>query len=218
MLEKVKFAFIFFFIINCSVNSQELLRKNIKSPKSSLKVYRSYMYNDTVEYGIIKLWLYENGSFYYTYDATHANLFTEGRWSIDRNILTLTSTIQDGFIPVKLFFSNDSAQTINGFRIGIVRNLKGVKMEDGLVAINTDSNMCAPSYALCDQKFESIDSIKIVFENKLHSSWIKVKKREYNVIIPIVQTNFLISSYLSFNKRKYIINKSGLELISYSSD
>jgi hypothetical protein len=100
---------------------------------------------------------------------------------------------------------------LDNFKVGVVRNLKNQEMVDGMVAINNDSIMCAPSLAVCDYNYSSIDSIKIVFENGMYSKWLKVNVRDYKLIQPVVQTTFQISKYLVFDNVKYLVLKSSIK-------
>jgi hypothetical protein len=99
---------------------------------------------------------------------------------------------------------------VNGFKIGILKNLKGQKMEDAMVGINNDSLLCMPSEGICDSNFKSIDSIKIIFENGFSSKWIKISNYKYKKIIPIVQTNFLLSSYIDLDSKRYRLLESSI--------
>lgn len=131
------------------------------------------------------------------------------KWRQNGNLLELKSIIPTNNVPVKLSFS-DTTQLLAGFRIGIVKNLKGEEMPDGLVAINHDSLLCAPSHALCDQDFKSIDSIKVVFENGFSSQWLHVNRKEIRKVTPVIQTTFLISSYVALDNKSYRVSKSGI--------
>ena len=87
------------------------------------------------------------------------------------------------------------------------------KSADALLTINNEKIRCFPSYKICNDNFESIDSIKILFEKKSSSKWLKITQEKYSQIIPIVQVDFMISNYEFFENKKYLITKSALEYI-----
>ena len=215
-MKTIKFILIFscYFLLGLQVKAQDLVMRKLTAKDKINKVHSAYEYNATDHYTVIKLCLYENGTFYYTLKGFNQDIFSKGKWVQKGNTLVLTNSIRNGDIPIKLSYSKDSSVLINGFKVGIVKNLKGEEMPDGLVAINSDSVKCAPSYGICDYGYSSIDSIKVIFENGLSSEWIKVSNKDYVQIIPVVQTNFLISSYMPFDSRKYQIQKTVLKPIN----
>jgi hypothetical protein len=212
---KIKFILIFFcyFLLNFQVKAQDLVMRKLTDEDKKNKVHKAYEYNATDHYAVIKLCLYQDGTFYYTLNTFNQAVFSKGKWVQKDDTLILANGIKKGHVPIKLSYSNDSSALINGFKVAIVKNLKGEEMPDGLVAINNDSNICLPSYGgMCRSDYTSIDSIKIVFENGLTSEWLKIDNR-YKQIIPVVQTNFLISSYMVFDNEKYLIQKTVLKPI-----
>lgn len=214
-MKSIKFllAILCCFLASIQVKAQNLEMLELTDKDKENNVYRAYEFNAKDHFAVIKLWLYQDGNFYYTLNTFYQDVFSRGKWVQCGDILILTNSIQNGHLPVELSYSNDSSALINGFEVGIVKNLKGEEMPDGLVAINNDSIWCAPSYGICDYNYSSIDSIKIIFENGLKSEWIKVANKDYVQIIPIVQTNFLISSYMVFDTEKYLIQESILKPI-----
>lgn len=212
---KVIFFFSYYCLLSFGVMGQDLAMRKLTDIDMKNKVYRAYEYNGTDHYAALKLTLYHDKTFYYTLKTFYQDVFSKGNWIQRGDTLILENSIKNGHVPIKLLYSNDSSNLINGFRVAIVRNLKGEEMPDGLVAINNDSNICLPSYGgVCRGEYTSIDSIKIVFENGLSSEWFEVGNCNCKEIIPVVQTHFLISSYMVFDKRKYLIRKSILKPIN----
>jgi hypothetical protein len=140
------------------------------------------------------------------------DVFSSGKWSKKNDILIIKSLIQKNSVPLKLVYSNDTSGMINNFKIAVVRNKKGELMTDGLLRINSDSVQCLPMAGFCVGNYASIDSVKVVFENGMSSQWLKIEDKKSNKIMPIVQTDFLISSYMPLNRR-YKILKSSITVI-----
>jgi hypothetical protein len=206
-------AFFCFFFTNFYVTGQDLIRCKLTDREKKNKVAYSYVYNASEHYGVIKLSLYKSGLFYYTLSSFNRDVFSEGKWIRKKDTIILVSNIRNGHIPIKLNYSNDTSNLINKFRVGIVKNLKGEYLTDGLVNINNDSIKCVPEGGFCTAVYQSIDSIKVVFENGLSSGWVRVDNKDSWLILPIVQTNFLISAYVSLENRKYRVLKSSLKPI-----
>ena len=201
-------------ILVCDLKAQDLTMRKLTTEDKSNKIIGKYEYNAKGHYGIIKLSLFSNGVFRYELALFNKDVFSEGKWIQKKDTLILNSTITNNHIPIKLIYSNDSSNLIDGFKIAIVRNLKGDYLRDGMVNINNDSIKCVPEGGFCTVKYETIDSLKIVFENGLYSNWIKVTGKKYASIIPIVQTKFLIASYEPLDNRKYLFLKSRLRPIN----
>lgn len=212
-MERLKFILICigFFWVEAPAIAQNLVACKLTDEDRKNEVHSAYKYDASDHFTIIRLCLYRDGNFHYSLKTFNQNVFSEGIWTQKDDTLILINKIQKGHLPVKLAYSNDSTELINGFKVAIVENLKGEEMPDGLVAINVDSNICLPSYGgMCRMEYTSIDSIRIFFENGLSSEWLRIDNRSCKRIIPVVQSNFLISSYMVFNSRRYLIQKSVL--------
>ena len=199
---------IIFIIFSFNCFSQEFSLCKVAKNNS---VFRIYEYDAIGHYLKINLTLYKNGHFKYELSAFNRNLFSEGKWGISKDTLTLNSNLKNGHIPIELKYINDSPKLINGFKIGVVQNKKGVDMEDGLVAVNNDTIKCTPSYGLCDYEFKSIDSIRVYFENGLTASWIKVNKQPYTQIIPVILVDFKLDSYEVLDNVKYLVKRKSIK-------
>lgn len=197
---------VFTLLASLASNSQNLIKKNLTASDRNAKVTAIYEHNANDHYASIKLFLYKDGTYKYTLSTFNSDVFSKGKWKKKLDTLVLSNNISKSNLPVKLTYSTDSTNLINGFKIGIVTNLKGDKMPDGLVAINDDSIMCAPSYGICDYSYTRIDSIRVIFENGLSSKWLTVADKEYRQITPVVQIDYLVSSLMVFDERKYFIH------------
>lgn len=195
------------------MDAQDFILGKLTAKNKKDRVLSVYEYVSP-PHGRGQLLLYQNGTFYYRHSVAmqSEDVFSRGRWFKKGDTLVLDNAIKNGQIPVKLSYSMDSSQLLDGFSVGVVKNVKGEEMPDGLVAINRDSNICLPSYGgMCREKYKSIDSIKVVFENGLTTGWLKIADRPFVLVTPVVQTNFLLSNYMVYDQSKFRIDKSSLK-------
>ena len=211
-LYKIILTICFLVFTNSLLFAQELMKSKCKEEDKKNNTLSSYEYNATDHYMVIKLLLYRDSTFQFTLSSFNRDLFSEGKWTEKDSTLILRSYLSRENIPVNILYS-DSLNRINNFKIGVIKNLKGEEMPDALALINNKSIKCIPSYGICNNDFESIDSIKIYFESGPSSKWLQIEKSKYSQIIPIVQVNFLISNYMFFEGRKFRILKSSLKPI-----
>ena len=213
----MKSSFVLFLILFTSsiIRSQEWIKENLSGIDKKNGAFRKYVYECSDSYCYISLTLYKTNKFRYVLKTFNRNVFSTGKWSRNNDTLILQSFIQRNTVPVKLIYSNDTTGLINNFKIAIVRNNRGELMTDGMIKINSDSIQCLPLGGFCDRVFTSIDSIKVFFENGLTSGWIKVANNGFSKLIPVVQIDFLISSYILINRR-YKISDSSLKIIEYN--
>ena len=197
-----------------NVEAQDLSICKLSDTDKKNNIIRKYEYTARDHYGIIKLSLFANSTFWYELSTFRRELFSEGIWIQKKDSLILNSYITNRHIPIKLIYSNDSSTLIGGFKIGIVRNLTGDYLKDGMININNDSIKCVPEGGFCTAAYASFDSIKVVFENGLYSDWIKVEEKKYAQIIPVIQTKFPLSSYQALDNQKYLVLKSSLRPIN----
>ena len=208
-ISKIILPVMFSFFVNSFAFAQELPKAELKEDDQKNNVLSFYEYEASDHYMIIRLWLYKDSNFYFTLSSFNRDVFSEGKWHQKDDTLTLNSSLEQDNIPVNLSYT-DSTNRKNNFKIGEIRNLKGKEMVDGLVAVNDRSNTCIPSYRICNNQLNSIDSIKIVFESGPSSKWLKISRQNYSQIIPVVQVNFMISNYQFFDNRKFRVLKSSV--------
>jgi hypothetical protein len=211
--KKIIQLFFYTIVLSNYLNGQALLKRALTFEEKKNKVICAYEYNGSGHYSFIKLLLYENGDFYYSIYSANQNIFSEGKWSKKGKVLYLTSSIQNNNLPVDLTYSTDTSKIIGGLRVGIIKNAKGQELNEGMVRINNDTTKCVPAWGICTGIYKTIDSIKIYFGNGISSKWIKVDKKDWELIIPIVKVDFSIPSYMTLNNRKYLIQKSSIQLI-----
>lgn len=209
-----KFTFSFFLsFVSIQTQAQDLILTKLTAKDRKDGVQSTYTYVSP-PHGEGQLLLYKNGTFYYSHSVAmqSEDMFSQGNWFKKGDTLILDNAIKNGHVPIQLSYSMDSTHLLDSFRIGVVKNLKGDEMPDGLVAINRDSNICLPSYGgMCREQYKTIDSIKVVFENGLSSGWLKIEDRPFALVTPVVQTSFPITFYMVFDQQKYLIGKRSLK-------
>jgi hypothetical protein len=200
------------FAIN-STYSQYLKKVNLSNEEKKEGAVEKYEYSSVGSYGYVGLLLYKNGTYIYKSFSFAQNLYSDGKWHRVKSVIFLNSKIEKDNIPVKLIYCNSDTLKDKETKIKMVANLRGETFPDAFVNINNDSINCVPSMDTCFGSFNTIDRIKIVFENGYSSKWIKVVEKEYKRLQPIVQVDFNLSSYVTFKKKKYTFDKTTLKLI-----
>lgn len=212
MMTKLTFSFFLWFVC-IQLEAQDFTLGRLTAKDKKDHVLSAYAYVSP-PHGRGQLLLYQNGTFYYSHSVAmqSEDVFSQGTWFKKGDTLVLDNAIKNGHVPIQLSYSMDSSQLLDGFRVGVVKNLKGDEMTDGLIAINREANLCVPTYGgLCAEEYKTIDSIKVVFENGLSSGWLKIENRPFVLVTPIVQTTFPITFYMVFDQRKYLIGKTSLK-------
>lgn len=192
----------------CLLNSQTLRRVNATKEDIKSGISKKYEYSDSDSYGIIKLVLFKDGTFNYQSQTFNATLESRGKWRIYKRIISLSSSVSERDVPIKLLYQDSGILNIP-FRILIPRNLKGDNIKECTVKINNDSTECDPNTGLCVGHYYKINRIKIVFENGMQSKWMNISG-EFNAIIPIVQVNFDLMRYKPISNMKYLVGAKTL--------
>lgn len=200
-------------LVSSSLHSQNLKRVKLSENEKKEGVVKKYSHAGKYD-GSINLLLYSNKKYYYTINSTNYHAFSQGQWSIKNTDVCLSSDITDTAVPVviKYLTNGDSINIKSPFFIPV--NFKGDKFSDARIYINNDTTYCFPFFDTCIGNYTMIDKIKIDFGDGFKSKWIKLNFIESKKIQFIAQTEFILSAYLSFKKRRYKIVGSELELLS----
>ena len=165
-------------LIKSNAFTQVLSKSKLSKQHDTTGIVEEYLYKPKESHEFISLRLYKNGEYYYE-EGTLSNIFFNvGKWKFLNKELILNDNLDKNNLPVSVICFNKS-DTINSFIIRIVQNLKGEYLTDGFVYINNDSCQCLPLTGTCLGKYNSIDSLKIVFENGFKSKWIPVTCQGY---------------------------------------
>lgn len=195
---KVVLTFLFL-LLSFAVSGQDLIEVTATKSDVMKGVKLKYEYDAKDRYLHMQLLLFKNGRYQYEFSTFNRNLFSNGKWIISEKVLMLNSDISKDDVPAYIVYSND---TVNGFRIDVVRNQKGTLLTDAFVNVNADSIRCLPMAASCIGSYQSIDSVRLLFENGFKSKWMKVSDNSSRHIIITVKTDFRISSYTAFDNFK----------------
>jgi hypothetical protein len=201
------------FLLSFAINvvAQDLTKQTLSQKEIEQKMTAWYAYEGGSHYTRIDLKLFKNGTF--KYSLNKVSQFSEGTWKKKNGFLILNSSLSDNNVPIKLTYSNDTADMIRNFKVGAVRNLNGQVMKDGLININDDNTKCDPGLGICTGEYASIDSIKIYFENGMKSKWIRVEKKEFKKLIPVAEVPYVLSNYVTFTNFRYKILGNKLKQI-----
>lgn len=211
----VKFFLIFclIFIISNITFSQELKEVKLISHEKKQGIAYKYEFSEHDAYGVVSLLLFDNKTYQFFVKKFDGDGFNIGKWVMHGDTLSLKSDILPDSIPLKLEYMNDTVGLGHHFRVNIVKNLQDQQMTDAFVFINSDTIRCLPFAERCLGNYESIDSIKVVLENGLSSRWVRVFNNNSCRIAPIIETNYILSKYIPFGTRQYLISKSILKQV-----
>lgn len=199
-------------LISSSIHSQNLKRVKVSDSEKREGIVKKYSHVGKYE-GSINLLLYSNKKYYYTINSTNYHAFSQGQWNIKNTDIYLSSDITDTAVPVVIkYLTEDTINIKSPFFIPV--NLKGDKFPDARIYVNNDTTYCFPFFDTCIGNYTMIDKVKIDFGDGFKSKWIKLNFEESKKIQFIAQTKFVLSSYLSFKKRRYKIVRSELELFT----
>lgn len=199
-------------LIFSSIQAQNLDRVKVMENERKEGVVRKYSYNGKYD-GSIDLLLYKRNRYEYFIRSTNYFAFSQGEWSKENRNIYLYSDVSDKAVPVLVkYLTNDSVNLKSHFLIPI--NLKGDRFPDARIYVNNVSTYCFPFFDTCIGNFDLLKRIKIDFGDGFESEWITLESSISKKIQPIVQTEFVLHSYLSFNRRQYRLEKSALKLIT----
>lgn len=193
-----------------SAYAQNLKRTKVSDNEKNEGVIEKYISVGKYE-GSETLLLYRNKKYYYAIESTNYRAYSKGKWSSKNTDVYLASDIVDTAVPVaiKHLASSDTLRIRSPFFIPV--NLRGDKFPDARIFINNDTTYCFPFFDTCVGNYSLINKIKIDFGDGFKSKWIKLNVEESKKVQVIAQTEFILSSYLSF-KRRYKIVGPELEL------
>jgi hypothetical protein len=195
----------------CAISTVAQDLKKIKLNKADVlnDVKYKYEYNSTDSYYHIQLLLFRNGIYKYVLDHFAQTLFSEGKWEIKSRTLLLNSNISKHAVPASISYCSDTGRIVNGFKFAIVTNRKGQLMTDAFVIINVDTVKCLPLAGACVGTYNTIDSVRLLFENGLSSKWMKVKNAPDKNICITAEVDHPLSQYTAFDEfRCRMINDS----------
>ncbi|GAB3023006.1 hypothetical protein GCM10027051_29710 [Niabella terrae] len=93
----------------------------------------------------------------------------------------------------------------------MVQNIKGEPLTDAFVQINNDSTEYLPLADIYTIKPESVDRVRVRFENAPITQWTKVSKKPYQSLQIVVQTSLDLKNFIILNNVKF--KEKGEQLI-----
>lgn len=191
-----------------------ILGQNLKKVKLSKADIQSgvkwrYEFNETHSFFNKTLWLFKDGRYKFSESSFARDLKSTGIWTLYKNILMLNSDIKKDNVPISISYTYDTIGIVNRFRFGVVKNRNGEYLTDAFVNINSSSVKCLPLAGGCIGSYNTIDSVRLLFENGFTSQWIKIEQNDKYVLIK-AEIDFKISDYQSFDNFKYQLNSRQL--------
>ncbi|WP_212002735.1 hypothetical protein [Chitinophaga sp. HK235] len=182
---------------DCQILNKEILTKN----ETQNGVFLKFSYSAKNSYGVVRLILKKNNTYYYSVNTCATHGVSEGKWRMFKDVLILESALQMDNIAAKISY-DESGRFIDSFDIAVVKNVKNELLTEAFVLINNDSIKCLPMIGRYNGSFDRINRVKIVFENGMSSKWIVVKKGTKKVLLTIL-TDAIIDNYIVLNKLKF---------------
>lgn len=182
---------------NCQTFKKERITKNDRMKGISLK----FNYSAKDSYGLVSLILKKDNTFSYSVNTIGTHQISEGSWKISEGLLILESTFQMNNIPAQIS-NGENRKFVDSFDIAVVENIKHELLTDAFVVVNNDTIKCLPMIGMCKGEYETIDSVKIVFENGMSSEWIPIKFNERKIALTVL-TDVPIRNYVVMNKRRF---------------
>lgn len=160
------------------------------------------------------LTLYKDHSYLLEQGGDAGDYFSKGKWIQKNGVLELVSSLDTANLPIKLIYRTSVADSFSkNLKVEMVQNLKGESLPDAFININSDTVLCTPFMGQCIGSYTSIDSIRVVFENRFTSRWIKIEPREFVAILPVLQLDFAINRYMYFNSMRFRLGRDSLTMI-----
>lgn len=161
------------------------------------------------------LTLYKDHSYLLEQGGDAGDYFSKGKWIQKNGVLELVSALDTANLPVKLIYRNSVADSFSkDLKIEMVQNLKGELLPDAFININSDTVLCTPFMGQCMGSYTSMDSIRVVFENRFTSGWIKIEPKEFVTLLPVLQLDFDINKYMYFNSMRFRLGRDLLIMIN----
>jgi hypothetical protein len=215
----IKFSFLTISLVHISLflNAQIFKKVELKKQDRKKGIQSVFMCSE-FEYSA-KVTLFNNKTFIYEEGTTNHSVFSNGKWTKERELVILNSAIDSNDVPVNIYyFRSDTVRSYydraNAFQMNIPVyktkfqvpiNLKGSLLPDSKVFMNNDSSYCFPFFDTCIGKANSLDRIKIDFGNGFKTKWIKIKRKNFKRVLIIAQSKYLFKEYLIFKSKTFQI-------------
>lgn len=203
-----------FLAFSFSAQGQKLAVQSLTPNEKQEGVIRKYI--DAEQFGGQILLLKGDGTFQFHINNCIQSFACTGTWKTRNEVIILTSSYQKNTVPIHVICNNDTSDNTDGYRISVVRNMKGVRLGDAAVRVNIDSLECYPDYGKLNNHFWSLDSVKVervrvTFSNGMGSNWVQVTNGHGCQIHITVQTADSINAYWPMDSVRYEVHKKYLK-------
>lgn len=196
---------IFLFILSVIITDAQIIIKKIPLTKDdkSKGILLKYAYLPKGVYHVgTTLVLYKSGRYEYNERDGGQGFYSFGKWKINHKILTLNSDLQQNEVPIQTKYLIDSSvDKIR--RFSEVQDPKRHTWVYAYVLVNNDSTLCNPSLFYCKGSYTKMDSVKILFGDRMSSKWIKVEDKPFQKLQFTLDTDEDVKAYIPMNKKQF---------------
>ncbi len=206
---------IFLFILSVIITDAQIIIKKIPLTKDdkSKGILLKYAYLPKGVYHVgTTLALYKSGRYEYNERDGGQGFYSFGKWKINHKILTLNSDLQQNEVPIKIHYvidSNVEAKT----KIGEVYDKKRNNIiYEAHVLVNNDSTSCIPSLLTCKGSYTKIDSVRILFGDRMSSKWTKAENIPFQRLQFIIVTDEDVRAYIPMHNQYFVIKGDSISI------
>jgi len=211
MLKKTFFISLFILSV-IIVDAQRTLTKIPITKDDELKgVISKYIFIVPKGYHHVEtiLTLFKNGNYEYFEADLPQSYYSAGKWKLKNKNLILNSDLQQNEVPIKIEYLTDSS--VNKItKIGEIQDPKYNSWAFSHVLINNDSTICFPASLYCKGSYTKIDSIKVLFGDRMSSKWIKVKDDSFQKLQLILDIDENIMAYIPMCNKYFAIKGNSI--------
>jgi hypothetical protein len=202
-----------------SLSGQEWIKERSVKKNDSIFAIYSWRIDLKVHSGYGKIILKKGGRFFYSSELLGAKDYSEGRYRIKENLLTLTSDLQFDNIKFEIKYIDTTIIDSSYSRLTFPQNLKGETMYCGYYYLNWDTSwngLYLPGFLRDPRKLDSLKSIKVGFDpNNFGTKFVTVEKsNRFIKVVILTEKNFDNYSPLVFSNWRFRILKNKLIEIS----
>ena len=149
------------------------------------------------------LTLYKSSKYEYYEDNIPQPFYSIGKWRMNKKNLILNSNLQQNEVPIKIKYIIDSSvDKITKF--SEVYDSKRNTYIYAYVLVNNDSTICNPSLLFCKGSYIKIDSVKVLFGDRMCSKWIKVEDNPFQRLQFIIDTDENVIAYIPMHNKIFV--------------
>lgn len=200
-------------LFSLAVEAQEFERLSLTPAEINQNVKAHYRHSYME--GGADIILFKNRRYYYEESGNFGyKAFSEGSWTQYKDTLVLSSTLRKNSLPIKISFRAKDSSDFDVKRVAFLKDLNGNTVSNAFIFINNDSTACMNGDLLCRGEYDSINRIRVEYENwGLSSQWMTV--RPFTGLLQVtIQTKQDLGKFLVFDREKYQVLKGRLRSIN----